>query len=126
KTQDVKLRLAEQPEDMTALGPHRGGEKAKGETDNNASAGNSTEALGLRLTTPTDELLNRYGLADLDVKEGALITSITPRSLAAKAGLQPGDLITKIGNRPVSNAQDARELIAKHDLAKGVRFYVSN
>src|SRR5205823_486833 len=106
KTQDAKLKIGEQPEDMTALGPHRNNDRGKVEPDNNASGGNSTEALGLRLTTPSDEMLNRFGLADLDSKGGALVTSVTPHSLAAKAGLQPGDLITRIGNKTVTNAED--------------------
>ncbi len=124
KTQDVSIKIGEQPDDMTARRTHRGDRNGNDGNDE-ASAGNTTEALGLRLATPNEELLGKYGLEE--VKEGgAVVTNVTPRSPAAKAGLQPGDLITEIGKNPVANAQDAKEALAKSDSAKGVRLYVTN
>ena len=40
--------------------------------------------------------------------KGALITNVTPDSPAAKAGLKPGDLVTRVNGKPVSDAQDLR------------------
>ncbi|HEY5317125.1 MAG TPA: PDZ domain-containing protein [Solirubrobacteraceae bacterium] len=37
---------------------------------------------------------------------GIVITDVAPGSPAAKAGLQPGDLITAIDNQPVSTVDD--------------------
>jgi Do/DeqQ family serine protease len=39
---------------------------------------------------------------------GALITDVTPGSPAATAGLKPGDLVTSVNGKPVSDAQDLR------------------
>ncbi|TAN06498.1 MAG: Do family serine endopeptidase [Rhodanobacteraceae bacterium] len=39
---------------------------------------------------------------------GALVTNVLPDSPAAKAGLKPGDLVTSVNGRPVTDAQDLR------------------
>ncbi|HLI18913.1 MAG TPA: Do family serine endopeptidase [Rhodanobacteraceae bacterium] len=39
---------------------------------------------------------------------GALITNVLPDSPAAKAGLKPGDLVTSVNGKPVTDAQDLR------------------
>lgn len=39
---------------------------------------------------------------------GALITNVLPDSPAAKAGLKPGDLVTRVNGKPVTDAQDLR------------------
>jgi serine protease Do len=128
KTQDVHVKLGEQPEDMASVG--RGGSHKSGNSNNNggesdqANTGSNLSQLGMRLSTPTDAMLNRYGLTD--VKDGALVTSVDPRSLAAKAGIVQGDLITKVGTQEVTSAEDAKSAIAKMDLSKGIRFYVVN
>jgi S1-C subfamily serine protease len=57
--------------------------------------------------------------------KGAVVTAVTPRSLAAKAGIQPGDLVTEVGSKKVSNAQDAKDALADMSLEKGVRLYVN-
>ncbi|HEX7325280.1 MAG TPA: Do family serine endopeptidase [Rhodanobacteraceae bacterium] len=39
---------------------------------------------------------------------GALITDVIPDSPAARAGLKPGDLVTSVNGKPVTDAQDLR------------------
>jgi len=41
---------------------------------------------------------------------GALITNVLPDSPAAKAGLKPGDLVTSVDGKPISDAQDLRNV----------------
>ena len=58
KTQDVKLKLGEQPEDMASVG-HRGSSKSNkndnaSESDQANNTGNNLSQLGLRLATPTE------------------------------------------------------------------------
>lgn len=42
--------------------------------------------------------------------EGAVVTNVSPTSPAARAGLQPGDVIMEINRRPVSGADEAVDL----------------
>ena len=79
--------------------------------------------IGLRLANPNDELLKKWDLAD--VKNGAVVTAVERNSLAAKAGIAPGDVITKVGSTDVKDAQSATEVLSKVDPKKGVRLYVT-
>ena len=65
--------------------------------------------------------LNGVGVADLDSRvrrqmrvperlEGAVVTHVDPESASARAGLQPGDVITEINREPVEGADDAVRL----------------
>ena len=53
-----------------------------------------------------------YGFALVQTPRGVLVRRVAPNSLAQRAGLQPGDIITSINGQPVTDAQQARELIA--------------
>jgi S1-C subfamily serine protease len=86
---------------------------------NEADAGK----LGIRLADPSDDLVKQYDLAD--VKEGAVVTAVERNSAAARANLSVGDVITKVNNREVKNAQEANEALKNVDLKKGVRLYVT-
>jgi S1-C subfamily serine protease len=54
--------------------------------------------------------LNPRVAAALGIKasNGALITNVMPDSPAAKAGLKPGDLVTGVNGKPITDAQDLR------------------
>jgi serine protease Do len=57
---------------------------------------------------------------------GVFITQVDPQGVAAKAELQPGDIIVSINGREVTSAADFRAATAKADLKKGVRFVVES
>jgi S1-C subfamily serine protease len=44
---------------------------------------------------------------------GALVGEVTPGSLGEKAGLNPGDIITEISGRRISNAADVEKALAE-------------
>ena len=46
--------------------------------------------------------------------EGAEITSVSKGSAADKAGLQAGDVITKIGNKKIEKAEDVSKAVREH------------
>jgi serine protease Do len=118
KEQNIELTLGEQPDNLLAgAAPKSNGSKGGegGET--------GVSNLGMRLADPSADLLKKWDLSE--VKNGAVVTAVQPGSLASKEGIRPGDAITKIGNADVKNAQDATEMLAKADLKKGVRMYVS-
>jgi serine protease Do len=119
KFANVPIKIGEQPEDLTAVGM-RGGKAAPSEE---AAPEKNVDKLGLRLSDANDELVKKFGLGD-DTKQGAVVTSVKSNSPAAKAGLRLGDVITRVNNQSVKDANEASALIAKQDLSKGVRFYV--
>jgi Do/DeqQ family serine protease len=55
---------------------------------------------------------------------GALITEVVPGSPAARAGLKPGDLVVSVNGKPVSDAQDLRNLQALEPLGSTLRMGV--
>jgi serine protease Do len=57
---------------------------------------------------------------------GLVITQIDPQGVAAKAELQPGDIIVSINGREVVSIEDFRAATAKADLKKGIRFVVES
>jgi len=59
--------------------------------------------LGMTVQDIAPEMAAELGL-DKDAK-GVVVTSVTKGSPAEVAGLQPGDLIQMVGNRPVENAE---------------------
>jgi len=121
KDQTVALKLGTQPEDLlaSANGANSGG--AHNSMNDAADAGSK---LGLRLADATDDVIRQYDLSD--VKAGAVVTAVERNSAAAKANLGVGDVITKVNNREVKNAQDANEALKNVDLKKGVRLYVTS
>jgi len=116
KEQTVTLKLGTQPDTFAAATPgHNGSSSAMPEAD----AGK----LGLRLASPNDDVLKKFELSD--VKSGAVVTAVERNSLAAKAGISAGDVITKVGRTDVKNANEAMDALNKADLKKGVRLYIT-
>ena len=77
----------------------------------NSSAMASTgEAMGLGLTSVTPDVRHNYNL-DGHVN-GVLVTRVDPDSDAADKGIQPGDVVISIGNKPVHTPQDVKAQIA--------------
>jgi serine protease Do len=120
KEQEVTLKLGEQPEVLLAGLP--------GKNDNTDAPGTSAEAkvnkLGLKLANPGDPSVSDF--APADTKTGAVVSGVERNSLAAKAGLVRGDVITKVGDQDVKNAQEAQAALAKADPKQGVRLYVTS
>ncbi|HKG45627.1 MAG TPA: trypsin-like peptidase domain-containing protein [Pyrinomonadaceae bacterium] len=78
--------------------------------------------LGITLESVHDEFAKVYGM---DVAKGAIITSVTPEERgqatpAAKAGLQPNDIIVDFENAPVLNAQDLIQRVASTPVGQQV------
>jgi serine protease Do len=117
KDEDVQIKLGEQPENMLAS-------QNEVVTPKAPAAEKSTEALGMKLSTPTEELAQKFGLQENT--SGALVTAVTPHSAAEKAGLAPGDTITQVDRKPVKSAEEATTLIGKHSGKAPILLYVTN
>ncbi|MGB3644425.1 MAG: DegQ family serine endoprotease [Mesorhizobium sp.] len=70
--------------------------------------------LGVQIQPVTPDAANAIGL---DQARGALVASVTQGSPAAKAGLEPGDVITALGGKDVKDPKDLSRKVA--DLAPG-------
>jgi serine protease Do len=78
--------------------------------------------LGITLESVHDEYAKVYGMAEA---KGAIVTSVTPEERgmatpAAKAGLQPNDIITDFENAPVLNAQDLIQRVASTPVGQQI------
>jgi len=117
KEQQTTVKVGEQPDDLRSIA-------SAGQSEAQPSGEVTAEALGIRLADPSDEVLQRFSL-DPSTR-GAVVTSVKPGSLAHLAGLSAGDVITRVGNDPVKNAEDLNRLLAKKDLSKGLKLFVTN
>jgi len=65
--------------------------------------------LGIQVAPITDESSKQFKL-EAGIK-GALVAEVKPGSAAAEAGIQPGDVITKINGKPVNSAEDLKTAV---------------
>jgi serine protease Do len=73
--------------------------------------------LGVEAATVTSTIQQYYNLS---VNAGALITNVTSGSPADKAGLRPGDVITKIGDKDISTTEDLISALGSHQIGDQV------
>ena len=78
--------------------------------------------LGITLESVHDEYAKVFSLTEA---RGAIITQVAPTennepTPAAKAGLQPGDIIVEFENTPVANAQDLIQRVASTPVGQQV------
>lgn len=83
---------------------------------------NATQGeLGLRVQDIDAATARREGLTD---RSGAMVTAVAPNSIAADAGLEPGDIIRKVDKTPVTSAQQFAEAMKGVKLNEGVKLTV--
>lgn len=104
---DLNIAVATRPEDLTAtLKP----DEAPAESD----AAADFNILGLTAQNVTADMAKQLGIP----ASGVVITSVQPESGAAKAGLEPGMLISRVGNLDIKTVDDlerAAQLVKDHD-----------
>lgn len=122
KTRTVKLKIGEQPDDLQQFLAGRSGRSDSTES----GASTTVEQMGLKLSDLNEQAVRRYGLQDNAPEGGAVVTGVLNGSVAQAAGVQAGDVITRINNADIRSSDDAREALGKADLSKGARVYVTN
>jgi serine protease Do len=70
----------------------------------------SVDALGLKVTKLTPDLVKQYALPD--AAKGVVITEVPQNGPAAEQGLRPGDLVVAIGREAVANPDDVEKKAA--------------
>ena len=89
----VDVAIGELPEQRRAAAPAR--EKA--------------ERLGLFASDLTSELARQLGLPP--ATQGVVVTEVEPGSLAAEAGLRPGDVIVELNRQPVRSVRELARVV---------------
>jgi S1-C subfamily serine protease len=81
--------------------------------------------MGVSLRTVTRDIASMLNLA---VTEGALVTQVAQGGPASDAGLQQGDVITRMGDRDITSAAEAVEVIrsSQIDQQMEITFYRGN
>ncbi len=97
KTLQVKVGELVEPTAVAALAPAQ------------AVPGNTTEALGMKLTGLTPELRQQYGVAT--ATNGVLVTGVQPQTDAALRRIQPGDVILEVGQKEVQSPEQVVQLL---------------
>lgn len=76
-------------------------------SDTMTKANNSQVRLGLRIQALPEASLAKLG------GEGVLVTEVDPTGLAARAGIRPGDVITNLHQRPITNIEDFQKALSQ-------------
>ncbi len=66
--------------------------------------------LGVMIQPVTHELAEQFGVK---TREGVLVTEVRPGTPAAKAGLQPGDVIVEFAGKPVSQPNELQNIVER-------------
>jgi len=77
--------------------------------------------LGVQAQDLSPDLAEAFGLKQ---QSGAVVNRIMDDSPAAKAGLQPGDIVTKVNGRPINNASDVRNQIGLMRVGDTIEFEI--
>ena len=74
-------------------------------------------ALGLSVEPISKELTEQFSL---EARQGVVVTEVERGSAAERKGIQAGDVITEVNQKPVANPKQFREALKAADLKKGV------
>jgi serine protease Do len=104
KPMEVKVTVGTRPDaqQLASNAPDRGGMMTP----------SSANAAGLGLSSLTPETKKSFNISE-SVVAGAVITKVDPDSDAADKGLQPGDVVLRVGNRIVRSPADFQTGVAE-------------
>ncbi|HEY4229490.1 MAG TPA: Do family serine endopeptidase [Thermoanaerobaculia bacterium] len=77
--------------------------------------------LGVQITEISEDIMKAFGLPSMD---GAFVESVSPDGPAAKAGVQNGDTIVGVDDRPVKQPKDAIDYVSAGPPGKAVSLTV--
>jgi S1-C subfamily serine protease len=100
KLVSLPASLGEMPQDAARAGAAPGGKPGRRDSD------------GLALGELTPETRRSFGIAD-DAPKGVVVTGVTAGSIAARAGLRPGDVLLEVNRKAVTSVREFEEAYSK-------------
>ncbi len=97
KEKVIRVRLEEMPGDEVRLASEKSDEDSRG--------------VGFVVKNITKNLIQEFDIED--TSEGVIVTEVSPSSDAARKGIRPGDIVTRVGTVKVENAREFNTLIKK-------------
>ena len=130
KTVKVPVVTGELPSEVAGAGSRRnvlpqpdgsggGNEPGAGKDGTRPGANNF---YGLQVQKMTKDLAESMGV---ESDTGVIITSVAEDSPAARAGIQVRDVITEIGDKPVTDVESLKEALKGADPKRGIDCYVT-
>ena len=77
--------------------------------------------IGAQLQDLTPQLAERFHMTE---PGGVLITRVLADSPAAKAGIQPGDLVIAVGDKKINDGEDLRSVISQAKIGDTLKLVV--
>jgi serine protease Do len=110
----VHLKLGAYPKEQTAKRDDGGGNEKP-------QAGTAVARIGLSVADLSPELRQQLGL---DIAKGVVVTDVADGSAADAAGLQPGDVVVRVGGEDVTTAAELAKRLQALKAGEVVRFQV--
>ncbi len=73
--------------------------------------------LGIKGTEMTSDIAKAL---NIDAQKGAFVSEVIPNSIAAKAGIQPGDVLVSINNKYINSFAELRAKIGTSEIGKKI------
>ena len=91
-----------------------------------AATTNVNYEFGLLLENPSEDLIDKYKLNEKNPSniQGVIVTGVEDNSPAEEAGLQEGDIITRVGRKKIFSTKDFLSEMSKFDDESKVLFLV--
>ena len=124
---DAAAEPAKTPETTTKAADAKEGAVSDEERDKSrdARAEIRFDRLGFAVRTLTESLRSQQRIAR-GVREGAVVTSVSPTGEAYAANLRPGLVIVEANGEPVASAHDLHRVLTDEAIAVGVRIKVKD
>jgi serine protease Do len=82
-----------------------------------APAEETVKSFGLTVQSLTKELVEQFGVEKTD---GVIVTEVENGSVAERNGIRPGDIITEVGDKPVTTPKQFKDALKQGDPKKGI------
>ena len=114
-----KSYAMERPKTRQLTLKERNGEEFASNDNESGSTATTLQSLGLSVQDADKATLDKY-----DAKHGVLVTAVSSGSEAEGRGLQQGDLITSIDNKPVNSASELEKIVSEHKPGDALLFRI--